>query len=105
MLEHGQPEARAFLLQLEQVSVTDWRCPCGCPSLNLSVEGAPKPAGGLKILADFLFGDAPELSGIFVFEKEGFLAGLEVYGLSGDAPKILPPQDILRPFEASILKP
>jgi hypothetical protein len=73
MLEHGHPEARAFLPQLEQVSVTDWQCPCGCPS-------------------------------VFVFEKRGFLAGLEVYGLSGDAPKMLPPHDILRPFEANILK-
>lgn len=104
MLEHGFPEARPFLRQLEQVSVTDWQCPCGCASINLSVWGTPEPTGGLNILADFLFGDATDLSGIFVYEKQGFLAGLEVYGLAGDAPEALPPPDVLRPFEANVLK-
>ena len=101
MLEHGHPGARAFLPQLEQASVTDWKCPCGCASINLSVVGAPESTDGFHILADFLFGGATDLSGVFVYEKHGFLAGLEVYGLAGGAPKGLPPPDILRPFETS----
>jgi hypothetical protein len=101
MLEHGHPDARAFLPQLERVSVADSQCPCGCASIDLSVVGAPEPTGGPHILADFLFGDATDLSGVAVFQKHGFLAGLEVYGLAGDAPKELPPPDILRPFETS----
>ena len=104
MLEHGRPEARTFLPQLEQVLVTDWRCPCGCPSINLSFVGAPEPTGGIDILADFLFGEEIELSGIFVFAKQGLLAGLEIYGLAGDAPKTLPPHDILRPLVAGVQK-
>ena len=40
-----------------------------------------------------------DLSGIFVYEKQGFLAGLEVYGLAGDAPKVLPSPDALRPID------
>ena len=102
MLEHGRPEASAFLPQIEQLSATDWRCPCGCASINLSVVGAPEQKGGLHIIADFLFDNKTDLSGIFVYEKQGFLAGLEVYGLAGDAPKVLPPPDALRPFETSL---
>jgi hypothetical protein len=45
-----------------------------------------------------VFGSGDELSGIFVFEQSGVLAGLEVYGLAGDAPKTLPGPDSLRPF-------
>ncbi len=99
MLEHGKPEARAFLSQLERAQVTDWHCPCGCASINFSVQGDPKPSGGLHPLADFVFGSDEDLSGIFVFEQSGVLAGLEVYGLAGDAPKTLPSSDSLRPFE------
>lgn len=98
MLEHGDPEARAFLPQLERALVTPWRCPCGCASINLSVEGFPEPSGGLHLLADFVFGTEKDLSGIFVFEKSGILAGLEVYGLAGDAPKTLPSIEALEPW-------
>jgi hypothetical protein len=99
MLEHGKPEARAFLPQLELAQVTDWRCTCGCASINFSIQGNPKPSGGLHPLADFVFGSDEDLSGIFVYEQSGVLAGLEVYGLAGDAPKRLPSSDSLRPFE------
>ena len=99
MLEHGKPEARAFLPQLERAQVTDWRCSCGCASINFLVEGFAEPSGGLHPLADFIFGTDDELSGIFVFEQSGVLAGLEVYGLAGDAPKTLPSSDSLKPFE------
>jgi hypothetical protein len=98
MLEHGKPEARAFLSQLERAQVTDWRCTCGCASINFSVDGFPEPSGGLHQLADFVFGSDEDLNGIFVFEQSGVLAGLEVYGLAGDAPKTLPSSDSLRPF-------
>jgi hypothetical protein len=98
MLDHGKAEARAFLPQLEKAQVTPFRCPCGCSSINLSIDGLPEPSGGMHILADFLFGADEELSGAFVFEQGGLLAGLEVYGLAGDAPKTLPSPHSLRPF-------
>ena len=101
LLEHGHPEAKAFLPQLEQLSATEWRCPCGCASISFSVLGAPELTGSLHIISDFLFENETDLSGIFVYEKQGFLAGLEVYGLGGDAPKVLPSPDALRPFETS----
>ena len=98
MLEHGKPEARAFLSQLERAQVTDWHCPCGCASINFAVDRFPEPSGGHHAIADFIFGGDEGLSGIFVFEQAGILAGLEVYGLAGDAPKTLPSTDSLRPF-------
>ena len=98
MLEHGEADARMFLPQLERAQVLPTRCPCGCASIDFSIEGLPKPEGGLRPIADFVFGTGGELSGIFVFEQSGVLAGLEVYGLAGDAPRTLPSPDVLRPF-------
>jgi hypothetical protein len=34
MLEHGSPDAKAFLPQLELAQVTPWQCPCGRARLN-----------------------------------------------------------------------
>ena len=98
MLEHGEPEAKNFLPQLEQAQVTPWRCACGCASINLSVQGHPPPSGGIHPIAEFVFGTDADLSGIFVYEQNGVLAGFEVYGLAGDAPKSLPSPESLRPF-------
>jgi hypothetical protein len=101
MLENAGAEAQAFLPQLEKAQVTPFRCPCGCASINLAVDGLPDPSGELHPIADFLMGTEEDLSGVFVFEKSGVLAGLEVYGLTGDAPKTLPSTDSLRPFSAA----
>jgi hypothetical protein len=100
MLEHGTPEAAAFLPQLEHAEVTPWRCPCGCASINFRIRGMPTPPPGVHPIADFVFGEQDSLSGIFVFEKDGVLSGLEVYGLAGDAPKLLPEPESLRSFDA-----
>lgn len=99
MLEHGKPEAKAFLPQLDLAQVTPWLCPCGCASINLSIQGYPAPSGGLNPLADFIFGTDEDLSGIFVYAQSGILAEVEVYGLAGDAPRSLPSVESLRPFE------
>lgn len=90
MLEHGTPEAKAFLSQREKARAALWRCQCGCASINLVIDGLPEPSGTPYILEDFLFRANDELRGAFVFEKSCVLAGLEVYGLAGEAPKALP---------------
>lgn len=105
MLEHGAPDAPKFLPQLERAQVVPTRCPCGCVSIDFSIDGQPKPCGGLRPVADFVFGSGDEMSGIFVFEQSGVLAGLEVYGLAGDAPKTLPRPDSLRPFADETANP
>jgi hypothetical protein len=99
MLEHGNREAALLLPQLAVARATSWRCPCGCASFNLVVEGQPPiVTGQMRIVADFIFGPDDHPSGIFLFEKSGVLAGLEVYGLAGDAPKSLPISEVLRAF-------
>jgi len=98
MMEHGTPEAAQQLPQLELARVAPWRCPCGCASIDFEVDGRPTQTGGMCIIADFVFGTDDEMSGIFVFTKGGILAGLEAYGLAGEAPKSLPSPDSLRPI-------
>jgi hypothetical protein len=100
MLEHGEPGASVFLEQLARAHVVA-RCPCGCASIDLGVSGERTPSGGLRILGDYVFGSDDEVSGTFIFEKEGVLAGIEVYGLAGEAPTTLPTPGSLRPFGAS----
>lgn len=97
MLEHGEPEAKKFLSQLAFARVVA-RCPCGCASIDFEIAGHPNHAGGLHILGDFLYGGETDLSGVFIFERNGVLAGIEVYGLACDAPKTLPKPRSLRPF-------
>jgi hypothetical protein len=96
MLEHGNPEAERFLPQLELAEVTPWKCPCGGASMNFRIRGRPEATPGVHPIADFIYGEGYEANGIFLFEKDGILSGLEVYGLAGDAPKSLPEPEELR---------
>ena len=105
MLEHGDPTARDFLPQLARARVVS-RCPCGCASVDFAVEGEAAPTGGLHILGDFLYGPEDAPMGIFVFERGGVLAGLEVWSPTGtDAPSTLPTPSELRPWETSAPPP
>jgi hypothetical protein len=101
MIEHGEPEAVQFLPQLERLHVLPIRCPCGCASLDFSVDGQPQASGPMHLIADFLFGGDSDLCGTFLFVQEGRLSGLEVYGLAVDAPKKLPSPEILRTIPKS----
>lgn len=101
MIEHGEPEAVRFLPQIERLQVLPTRCPCGCASIDFSIDGQPKASGGMHLIADFLYGGDSDLCGAFLFVQEGRLSGLEVYGLAVDAPKTLPTPDVLRSFPNS----
>ena len=96
-LANGAPEATGFLPQLERATVAS-RCPCGCASIDFAIDGAPAPLGGLRVLGDFLAGDGESLYGALIFETAGALAGIEVYGLAGGPPAVLPQPSELRPF-------
>lgn len=98
MLEHGEPEARAFLEQLAVAEVTPWRCRCGCASIDFQIKGNQPTPPGVHVLGDFLFGPDDAPAGIFIYESAGLLSGIEVYGLAGDAPAELPREDALRPL-------
>jgi hypothetical protein len=99
MLEHGCPEGRNYLAQLEQATVVSG-CSCGCASIDFLIAGQVAPATGLNILGDYLFGGQDDLAGVFVFACGGVLAGIEVYGLARDNPTELPHPSSLRPFKS-----
>jgi hypothetical protein len=99
MIEHGTAEAKGYLSQLELAEVTPWKCPCGCASINFRIKGHPEAPPGVHILGDFLVGEQSSLSGAFIFSSGGVLSGLEVYGLAGDAPNVLPSIEELRALE------
>ncbi|MBL8300864.1 MAG: hypothetical protein JNN30_21190 [Rhodanobacteraceae bacterium] len=98
MLEHGEPEGRAFLAQLEAAEVTSWKCPCGCASFNFRIAGHPEAPPGVSVLGDFLCGPENSPSGIFIFESGGLLSGIELYGMASEAPRELPAINELRPL-------
>ena len=98
MLEHGKPEAKSFLSQLDIARVTTWKCDCGCASFDLSIPGRPEPPPGVNILAEFLIDMRDDgYSEIFVYESGGILSGLEVCGVP-EAPKTLPTSEQLQPY-------
>jgi hypothetical protein len=90
MLENGAPEAIGYLAQVDLLEVSPWKCQCGCASLQFEMKGRPAPTRGLRPLAEYVFGSKADCSGIFVYEQAAQLAGIEVYGLTGEAAKALP---------------
>jgi len=83
MLEQGTPASTRFIPQLEAAYVVA-RCPCGCASVDFSVGRVVPAPGPLSILADFEYRTAEgHLCGVFVFERDGLLAGLEVWSVDG----------------------
>src|SRR5690348_12288255 len=100
LLENGVPEAAAYLPQLDLARVTS-RCYCGCASINFAIDGVVPPTGdGMAILADYEWrAAAGEIFGVFVFERSGLLAGLEVWSQDGrGAATMLPDIKDLRPI-------
>ena len=84
LLEHGIPKAVDYLPQLETAHVVS-RCYCGCVSINFAIDRVvPPPGEPINILADFeRQAVGGEMFGVFVFERDGLLAGIEVWSQDG----------------------
>src|SRR2546423_2577487 len=84
LLQHGTPQASGYLPQLDRARVAS-RCYCGCASINFAIDGVvAAPGNGISILADYEWQCAGgELFGVFVFERNGLLAGLEIWSQDG----------------------
>jgi hypothetical protein len=84
LLKHGTPRAADYLPQVDRARVAS-RCHCGCASVDFAIdEMIPPRSGPIGILADFEWnGPGGELFGVFVFERCGLLAGLEVWSQDG----------------------
>jgi len=92
------------LSQLEKAEITPDRCECGCASINFQIKGLPKAPPGVNILSEYFFGSIDTLCGIFIFENEGTLSGIEVFGFGVDNPKYLPTPEMLRPISSDLAK-
>jgi len=96
MLKNGNADAAAYLAQLETAEAIVWRCECGCATFKFKIKDRPEAPPGTHVLADFVFFDGADLAGAFIYSSQGTLAGVEVYGLAGDAPTELPePADLM----------
>lgn len=84
LLQHGTPQASRYLPQLDRARVAS-RCYCCCASIDFAIKGVVSARGNaISILADYEW-RAPggELFGVFVFERNSLLAGLEVWSQDG----------------------
>lgn len=86
LLEHGTAEAKSLLSQLPDAHVCS-RCGCGCASIDIAVDSAIVPDGsGMKIVSDYQYrDDNGNLVGVFVFTRQGLLAGLEIWPIDETA--------------------
>jgi hypothetical protein len=98
--EFAPPEAVAFLPQLDDAHVTG-RCPCGCPTVDLTVPPEFRVASSCPVrpLADATGRVNGKLVGIMLFQSGRLLCLLETYRLEDfrDDPFSLPAVDTLQP--------
>jgi hypothetical protein len=86
-------ERTKFLAQLERAVVIR-QCTCGCASIDFRIEGLPEPKADFCFLGDFV--TAENNYGMFVFAKEGVLAGVEVYQMAAERPSSVLPDTVGR---------
>lgn len=99
LLRHGIDGAEDFLPQLDKAKVFS-HCQCGCASINFSNDGKRPQTFAMRILADYQWTDEfGRKFGVFVFEQDDLLAGLDVWSIDGAANVLqLPPPFILEPL-------
>jgi hypothetical protein len=87
LLQHGEPEAVAYLAQLDRTSVVS-RCDCGCPSVDLAVDGRAASSSGPSDMLGDVIGVSPEGVdvGVILHARGGLLSELEIYS-RGDLSK------------------
>jgi hypothetical protein len=83
LLQHGTPEAKTYLPQLPHVTVIS-RCPCGCPTIDLAVNGQTAPIETTATVLADIQATSPEgiPVGILLFARQGLLDTLEIYPCS-----------------------
>ncbi len=97
LLEHGEGDNTGYLKQLQRARVANV-CGCGCASIDFSIDGQPPSTSGMRILSDHRWrDDEGNLYGAFVFEREGLLAGLDLWSIDGrSTPDAMPPLERLQ---------
>ncbi len=98
MLKRSAAEPERYLEQISRLRVVG-RCGCGCPTVDLALEGQPHSRDAVARLIAEAEGQSPEgiSVGVLVFAKDEVLSEMEVYSVAGDAPFSLPSPDTLVP--------
>ena len=98
VLEHSAAEPEPYLEQIPRLRVVG-QCGCGCPTVDLVLEGEPHSGDKAARLIAEADGQSPEgvPVGVLVFAKDAVPSVLEVYSITGDAPFSLPLPDALTP--------
>lgn len=82
-------EKKKFRSQLTD-AVVSCRCRCGCATVEFTVAGRKPAVGGLRPLSESVTRNNE--FGIFIYETDGILSGLEIYGLAKlELPSEFPP--------------
>ena len=99
LVNGGVPDARSYLNQVPRARVVS-RCTCGCPTIDVALDGhLSGRKGGSDIVAD-VEGISPEggLVGVILHSRDGELSELEVYSIDGLSDRFsLPTPDLLKP--------
>ena len=79
LIAHGTSKAAEYAPQLSRVTVVGTSCSCGCPSIDLAVDGK-HTIGASEIIGDAV-GESPEgiQVGVILHCRAGQLSELEVY--------------------------
>ncbi|MFV1884519.1 MAG: DUF6984 family protein [Balneola sp.] len=95
LIKNGQNSDESYLDQVNDLRVASY-CKCGCASIDFKVINS-----GFNVVSDFLYREeSGNLMGIYLFETENQLAGLDLWSVDGGAtPKELPDIESLFPFE------
>jgi hypothetical protein len=90
LLSHGVAELKSHVDQLPLVTVVS-RCGCGCPTIDLAVDGKTASHGSPSLILSEASGISPEgvSFGIILHSRGGLIAELETYPLE-DAVFTLP---------------
>jgi hypothetical protein len=90
LLSHGTAESKAHVEQLPLVTVAS-RCGCGCPTIDLEVDGRAASHRSPSLILSEASGVSPEgvSFGIILHSREGLISELETYPLE-DAAFTLP---------------
>lgn len=90
----GAPELRAQVPS----TVVSRRCNCGCPSVDLVVEGDVPLAAVTSRVPVNAEVDGVLGGGLIIFVDDGRLSGLEFYSVEDSTPSELPDLDRVRPY-------
>lgn len=79
LIKNGQNSYDSFLEQVNDLRIVAY-CKCGCASIDFKIIKT-----GFNVISDFLYRDENEnLMGIFLFEVNNELAGLDLYAIEAE---------------------